>query len=61
VQIEVNKNGYVVKANVISAASATDECLHEAAINAAKLSRFNANDAVPKSQTGSIIYRFVAQ
>ncbi|MDR1348459.1 MAG: hypothetical protein LBJ63_08570 [Prevotellaceae bacterium] len=61
VQIEVSRNGYVVKANVLSAVSAADECLHEAAIYAAKLSRFNANDAAPKSQTGSIIYRFVAQ
>ncbi|MDR1197427.1 MAG: hypothetical protein LBK94_00225 [Prevotellaceae bacterium] len=61
VQIEVNKNGYVVKANVLSAVSATDDCLREAAINAAKLSRFNASDAAPGSQTGSIVYRFVAQ
>ncbi|MDR0420143.1 MAG: hypothetical protein LBH30_01615 [Prevotellaceae bacterium] len=61
VQIEVNQSGYVVKANVLLAMSATDECLHEAAISAAKLSRFDAKDAAQKLQTGTIIYRFIAQ
>ncbi|MDR1983700.1 MAG: hypothetical protein LBQ28_02605 [Prevotellaceae bacterium] len=61
VQIEVNQNGYVVKANAVLSVSAAFECLHEAAVNAAKLSRFDANDAAPKLQTGTIIYRFVAQ
>ncbi|MDR1554225.1 MAG: hypothetical protein LBS69_12325 [Prevotellaceae bacterium] len=60
-QIEVNQNGYVVKANVVSAVSAVDECLREAATNAAKLSRFNADDSAPKLQTGTVVYRFVAQ
>ncbi|MDR2650959.1 MAG: hypothetical protein LBC68_01410 [Prevotellaceae bacterium] len=61
VQIEVNQNGYIVKANVVSAVSATDQCLRDAATSAAKLSRFNANLAAPKLQTGTIVYRFVAQ
>jgi TonB family protein len=61
VQIEVNQNGSVSKASVILSASASNECLHEAAIAAAKLSRFNADDNAPKSQTGTILYRFVAQ
>ncbi|MDR3227674.1 MAG: hypothetical protein LBT56_08410 [Prevotellaceae bacterium] len=61
VQIDVNQSGHVVKASVISAVSASAECLHDAAVSAAKLSRFDANDASPKLQTGTIIYRFVAQ
>ncbi|MDR3287319.1 MAG: energy transducer TonB [Prevotellaceae bacterium] len=63
VQIDVNQSGYVVKASVVSTVSASAECLHEAAVSAAKSSRFrfNASDAVPKLQTGTIIYRFVAQ
>jgi len=61
VQIEVNQNGYVVKANVLVLASAVDDCLHDAAVKAAKLSRFNASESAPKQQTGTIVYRFVAQ
>ena len=61
VQIEVNQDGSVVKASVVSSTSASNECLHEAAIAAAKRSRFNASNDAPKLQTGTIIYRFVAQ
>ena len=61
VQIEVNQNGYVVKANVIASVSVVDDCLHDAAMKAAKLSRFNASESAPILQTGTIIYRFVAQ
>jgi hypothetical protein len=61
VQIEVNQNGYVVKANVVLAISAIDECLQTTAVNAAKLSRFNADASAPKLQSGTIIYQFVAQ
>jgi hypothetical protein len=61
VQIEVNQNGYVVKANVLASVSAVDDCLHDAAAKAAKLSRFNASETAPKLQTGTIIYRFIAQ
>lgn len=61
VQIEVNQGGYVIKANVVASVSASDECLHDAAVKAAKQSRFNANESAAKVQTGTIIYRFVAQ
>ena len=61
VQIEVNQNGYVAKASVVASVSASDECLRDAAMKAAKLSRFNASETAPKSQTGTIIYRFIAQ
>jgi hypothetical protein len=61
IQIEVNQNGYVIRATVISAVSATDECLHQAATSAAKSSRFNADPNAPKLQTGTVIYRFIAQ
>jgi len=61
VQIEVNQNGYVAKANVLASVSAIDDCLHDAAVQAARLSRFNASEAAPKLQTGTIIYRFIAQ
>ncbi|MDR2292010.1 MAG: hypothetical protein LBE11_00870 [Prevotellaceae bacterium] len=61
VQIEVNQNGYVVKANVLASISAADECLRQAATNAAKSSRFNANIEAPKLQTGTVVYRFIAQ
>ncbi|MDR0754390.1 MAG: hypothetical protein LBF04_03275 [Prevotellaceae bacterium] len=61
VQIEVNQNGYVIKANVLPSISAADECLRQAATSAAKLSRFNANINAPELQTGTVVYRFIAQ
>ncbi|MDR2066205.1 MAG: hypothetical protein LBP85_10945 [Prevotellaceae bacterium] len=61
VQIEVNQSGYVIRANVVSTVSASDECLRQEAINAAKLSRFNKSDSAPELQTGTIVYRFIAQ
>ncbi|MDR2125915.1 MAG: hypothetical protein LBP63_03700 [Prevotellaceae bacterium] len=61
VQIEVNQSGYVVKAQVVSAVSAVDECLRKSATEAAKISRFAARDAMPESHTGTIVYRFIAQ
>ena len=61
VRIEVNQSGYVVNANVVSAISAADECLKTAAVSAAKLSRFTTDASASKLQSGTIIYRFVAQ
>lgn len=61
VQIEVNQSGYVVKANVIASVSAADDCLHDAAVKAAKISRFNASESAPPLQTGTITYRFIPQ
>lgn len=61
VAIEVNKNGHVVSANVVSSASTQNDCLYEAACRAAKSSRFSASNTAPNKQDGIIVYRFVAQ
>lgn len=61
VEIEVNQKGRVTAARVMTAASSGDSALHEFAIDAARRSRFNSSDSAPRSQTGSILYRFVAQ
>jgi len=61
VEIEVNKKGRVTAARVLVSASSGDEALFEFATEAARRSRFNSSDSAPKSQTGSILYRFIAQ
>lgn len=61
VAISVNRRGYVVAASVIDNASASDNCLREYAIKAAKSSRFTASSSASEKQTGEIVYRFVAQ
>jgi len=61
VAISVNRKGYVVAATVIDNASASDNCLREYAIKAAKSSRFTASSSASEKQTGEIVYRFVAQ
>lgn len=61
VAISVNRKGYVVAASVIDNASASDNCLREYAIKAAKSSRFTASSSASEKQTGEIVYRFVAQ
>lgn len=61
VAISVNRKGYVVAATVIDNASASDNCLREYAIKAAKSSRFTASSLASEKQTGEIVYRFVAQ
>ncbi len=60
--IEVNQNGDVEKASVISSESTTsDPCLVETAVNSALISRFNPDYSAPKIQTGTLSYHFVAQ
>ncbi|PKP42841.1 MAG: hypothetical protein CVT93_02820 [Bacteroidetes bacterium HGW-Bacteroidetes-10] len=61
VAISVNRKGYVVAATVIDNASASDNCLRDYAIKAAKSSRFTASSSASEKQTGEIVYRFVAQ
>lgn len=59
--ITVNPQGQVLNAKVMEDISATDECLRNFAIRAARLSRFSASPTAPARQNGEIIYRFVAQ
>lgn len=59
VRITVNRKGYVIAAEV--ATSSSDECLAQAAVQAAKRSRFSASANAPERQTGEIVYRFIAQ
>lgn len=61
IAISVNRKGYVVAATVIENASASDICLREYAIKAAKSSRFTASSSATEKQTGEIVYRFIAQ
>ena len=61
VSIVVNRGGYVLSATIRSDVSSTDDCLHEFAVRAAKLSRFTASTTAPERQVGEIVYRFIAQ
>jgi hypothetical protein len=60
--IEVNQQGNVLKAEIEQAESTTsDPCLIETAVNTALLSRFNPDVKSPKIQKGTLTYIFVAQ
>ncbi len=60
--IVVDQQGNVVNATVDpSASNAHSECLELAALNAAKISRFNADYNAPNRQKGTITYQFIAQ
>jgi TonB family protein len=59
VLIEVNRQGYVISAEVDSKNSSSDECLHISAIQAAKEARFSSGTV--DTQTGNIVYRFIKQ
>lgn len=61
VQIVVNQKGRVTSAHVVIVSSTSDQSLHEFALEAARRSKFSSSTTAPKSQTGSILYRFVAQ
>ena len=60
VLIDVDKLGYVVNTIVNNATSSKDECLREAALQAAKEARFSPADT-PGLQKGNIVYRFISQ
>jgi hypothetical protein len=61
-KIEVSPRGDVTSANILPAeSSASDPCLIESAVNAALISRFNADIKAVKNQTGTLTYLFVAQ
>jgi hypothetical protein len=60
--IDVNKQGFVEKAQIIAGQSTTSEpCLLETAVSTALISRFNPDVNSPKIQTGTLTYHFVAQ
>jgi outer membrane biosynthesis protein TonB len=61
VKIVVDRKGYVVEAQIIKSASASDPCICRYAVDAAKRSRFTASSTATAKQTGSIVYRFIAQ
>jgi hypothetical protein len=61
-RIEVSQKGIVEKTLVIASESTTsDQCLIEAAVKAALITRFNSDLKAPKIQTGTLSYQFVAQ
>ena len=59
--IDVNRNGYVVGASINKHESTDNDCLHQAAMDAARRSRFNESSTSPERQKGEIAYRFIAQ
>lgn len=61
VRITVNRKGYVIAAQIVDAASSSDECLRSESLQAARRSRFTASSTSPEKQIGEIVYRFVAQ
>ncbi len=61
VDIDVLTDGTVGKASIDTQNSVIDDCMNQAAINAAKASLFNVSSASPSRQRGSITYLFVPQ
>ena len=59
--IQVNRQGMVVNAQVNETVSATDKCLREFALRAARQTKFSKSDKAPERQTGEIVYQFIAQ
>ena len=61
VAVVVNRQGRVIKAEVVDAESNKDESLREVAVDAALKSEFNVDEKAPERQTGTITYNFVKQ
>ena len=61
VDIQVDRSGRVIKAEVKSARASGDPMLTEYALQAAERTLFNADNKAPSIQKGSITYKFVAQ
>ena len=59
--IQVNRQGMVLNAQVNENISATDKCLREFALRAARQSRFSKSSTAPERQVGEIVYQFIAQ
>ena len=61
INIVVNSEGDVENASINKAKSDNDECLFDAALDAAQRSRFNSDAKSTLKQKGTITYLFVAQ
>ena len=61
VDIEVQRDGTVSRASIDQANSVLDDCMNQAAIEAARRSVFTVSSGAPHRQGGSITYLFVAQ
>ena len=61
VAVVVNRQGRVIKAEVVDAESNKDDSLREVAVDAALKSEFNVDEKAPERQTGTIMYNFVKQ
>jgi TonB family protein len=61
VEIEVQRDGKVIKATIDRNNSVIDECMNNAAQEAAKESIFSPSETAPAKQKGSITYLFVPQ
>ena len=61
VDVTVNQAGRVTGAKVRAEGSSADASLHAFALEAARRSRFSASSEAAKSQSGWILYRFIAQ
>ena len=59
--IQVNRHGMVLNAQVNETVSATDKCLREYAVRAARQSKFSKSNTAPERQVGEIVYQFIAQ
>ncbi|WP_418983206.1 TonB family protein [Alistipes sp.] len=58
VSVTLDRTGKVTGARVVSGG---DDCMREAALRAARASRFNIDEAAPARQTGTITYIFIPQ
>ena len=61
VAVVVNRQGRVIKAEVVDTESNKDDSLREVAVDAALKSEFNVDEKAPERQTGTITYNFVKQ
>ena len=61
VLIDVNKQGYVTSVEIDKKRSNGDECVRDAAMQAALLSRFSPSPTGEANQKGNIVYRFIPQ
>lgn len=61
VLITVNNAGTVTSAKVDESCSTPDACLRSFAVRAARNSKFSSSASAPASQSGNIVYGFVAQ
>ncbi|MCX4333587.1 MAG: hypothetical protein OSJ55_01780 [Bacteroidales bacterium] len=61
VLITVDPQGNVINAKIYDSLSASDQCLRDFAIRAARLSKFSKSATAPSRQQGEIVYRFIAQ